>query len=333
LAATLAGEPARDVESVRRGGNSRVFRVQYTARACALKLYPPRAADPRDRLGAEAAALRFLGADAGCPTPRLIAIDTGRNAALLEWIEGVPVADPADTGVDAALAFLARLHARRNEDGAAALPAASEACLSAAELESQIARRLDRLAEASAKTPTLAALLQSGLRPSLADFSGRGRAAYRAASLAWESDIPDARRTLSPSDFGFHNALRRANGEIVFLDFEYFGWDDPVKLTSDVLLHPGMNLADTAKRRFLEGARAIYDDDPSFAARLAALYPLFGLRWCAILLNEFLPEKWAVRAHAGGGDAESARTRQLAKAEALLHRLTGNDAVRDALGS
>ena len=34
-------------------------------------------------------------------------------------------------------------------------------------------------------------------------------------------------RTLSPSDFGFHNALLRGGREWVFLDFEYFGWDDP----------------------------------------------------------------------------------------------------------
>lgn len=34
-----------------------------------------------------------------------------------------------------------------------------------------------------------------------------------------------AQRTLSPADHGFQNTLVR-NGQLVFLDFEYAGWDD-----------------------------------------------------------------------------------------------------------
>ena len=51
--------------------------------------------------------------------------------------------------------------------------------------------------------------------------------------------FPQRLRVLSPSDFGFHNALRRPDGTIVFVDFEYFGWDDPAKMMADAMLHPG----------------------------------------------------------------------------------------------
>ena len=37
---------------------------------------------------------------------------------------------------------------------------------------------------------------------------------------------------ISPSDFGFHNALLKSNGDIKFIDFEYAGFDDPAKITS-----------------------------------------------------------------------------------------------------
>ena len=37
---------------------------------------------------------------------------------------------------------------------------------------------------------------------------------------------------ISPSDFGFHNALRTNTGP-VFFDFEFSGWDDPAKTIID----------------------------------------------------------------------------------------------------
>ena len=43
-------------------------------------------------------------------------------------------------------------------------------------------------------------------------------------------DIAD--RCVSPSDFGFHNAIVRGSGEICFIDFEYAGWDDSAQVFS-----------------------------------------------------------------------------------------------------
>jgi hypothetical protein len=46
------------------------------------------------------------------------------------------------------------------------------------------------------------------------------------------------------------------------------------------------------------------------------------LRWCLILLNEFLPERWFRRVYADGGlDHTAAQTRQLDKAEDMLRRV------------
>ena len=43
---------------------------------------------------------------------------------------------------------------------------------------------------------------------------------------------------LSPSDFGFHNALLGPDGKLCFIDFEYAGWDDPAKLICDFFCQP-----------------------------------------------------------------------------------------------
>jgi hypothetical protein len=94
-----------------------------------------------------------------------------------------------------------------------------------------------------------------------------------------------------------------------------------VKLTADILLHPGRPLAPPQRRRFRAAAARLYGD-PLFVPRLAAYLPLFGLRWVLILLNEFLPEVWARRVRAGATESwEEAKARQLDAARKFLSRL------------
>ena len=42
---------------------------------------------------------------------------------------------------------------------------------------------------------------------------------------------------LSPSDISLGNILTNKKKDY-YIDFEYFGWDDPCKLISDLLWHP-----------------------------------------------------------------------------------------------
>jgi hypothetical protein len=106
---------------------------------------------------------------------------------------------------------------------------------------------------------------------------------------------------------------------LAFLDFEYFGWDDPVKLTADIMLHPGCKLGSSLQKHFRRAALELYGDDRNFAPRLAAFYPLFGLRWVLILLNEFIPERWHRRVLAGAKESwAEAKARQLGLARELL---------------
>jgi hypothetical protein len=138
--------------------------------------------------------------------------------------------------------------------------------------------------------------------------------AARRSDVAFAEPIAAAARTLSPSDFGFHNAIRRPGGELAFVDFEYFGWDDPAKTIADYLLHPGMALADELKRRFADQAKAVFADVPELAVRVRLVYPWFGLKWALILMNDFLPDRFSQ------SDADR-RLTQLAKAQAMAGRV------------
>ena len=315
----MLGQPVTEIEGVEGGANNRVFRVRAGRLDYALKLYPATAGDTRDRLGAETAALGFMNRHGLRTVPALVAADRASRIGLYEWIEGEPVDTATDDDIAAVLRLLMTLHALKTSEAATDLQPASEACLSGAELVAQIERRLIRLEQVAAELPVLAGLLKSGIVPAFGEARARAVRLYTEAGLTFAAPIELAHRTLSPSDFGFHNARRRRDGSLCFYDFEYFGWDDPVKPISDFVLHPGMSITDPQRRQFVAGALDIYGAEKLYGLRLRALFPLFGLRWCLILLNEFLPERWARRVQAGAVfNRATAFSQQLAKAETML---------------
>jgi aminoglycoside phosphotransferase (APT) family kinase protein len=322
VAKTLLAAPA-EVEYVSGGGrNSRIYKVRCREQSFALKQYPSRADDPRDRLGTEVSALQLMQRYGIEVIPRVMAVDGQRNFVLLSWIDGALVDEVGDTDIDAAAAFLSLVHALRHVPEAAKQPSAAEACLSGREVERQLRARLALLERLGAEEPDLGTFLAQAFAPACTHYMAEAKTHMRAYGLDFVTELAQERRSLVPADFGFHNSLRRGDGSLAYVDFEYFGWDDPVKLTADILLHPGVPLGGAQQRRFRDAAERLYGEDTSFAVRLEALLPLFGLRWILILLNEFLPERWQRRVVAGTVESWSeAKTRQLDKARNLLARL------------
>lgn len=303
------GMAVTTIEPARQGGNNRLYCINTSRGRFAMKSYPRSATDLRDRLGAETAAIRFMSECGINSALQLHAADPDLGVAIFSWIDGNPVEPIGQPDIDSALNFLRALHDHRTESAAAELAWASEACLSGEILAAQVRRRFEKLA--ALNDPLLCPLLEDDLWPVLARFE---------PLVSRDPHIARVDQTLSPSDFGFHNALRKADGGLVFLDFEYFGWDDPVKLTADTILHPGMTLTTEQGTALKAGLVDLYKSASDFSARLERHFPLYVLRWCAIMLNEFLPAGWARRQQAGALDHGAAKIRQLAKVRDFLER-------------
>ena len=223
--------------------------------------------------------------------PRVVGVDSDRGYALLTWIEGARRCRGERRRHRCGRGISSEVHALRASPCAHEQPLAAEACLSGIEIEHQIERRLARLRAVASEERPLIVFLDNSFAGAFAKASRGGREAIMAAGLDFSAELPREWRSLAPSDFGFHNSLRRNDGSLAFVDFEYFGWDDPVKLTADILLHPGRTLASPQRKRFREAAGRLYGSDRTFVSRLSAYLPLFSLRWVLILLNEFLPER------------------------------------------
>ncbi|MCK5082907.1 MAG: hypothetical protein KAR31_08370, partial [Candidatus Omnitrophica bacterium] len=140
------------------------------------------------------------------------------------------------------------------------------------------------------------------------------------SGISFDGNIGEDEKILSPSDFGFHNALRDKTGRIVFLDFEHFGWDDPAKTISDFLLHPAMALNQDLKQQFVLEIFHVFKERVRLKDRVEILYPFFGLKWCLIFLNEFIPGEFRRRdfARIDNKDKQNILREQLAKAQGML---------------
>jgi aminoglycoside phosphotransferase (APT) family kinase protein len=320
IAGGLCPEPVASVSELRKGNNSRIFRVDARGGRYALKKYP--ATDNRNRLEAEVRAVRFFERKGVARTPRVVAVAPERRYALFTWIDGDPVDTVTDADVGEFAAFQIALDGAIDARAQAEIGEASEACLSGQRILSQIERRYARLAAVKHDVAEFAAFFDDVLVPSLREFEAAGRAAYRRLGLDFAEEIAPHFRTLIPSDLGAHNALRGRDGRLFFLDFEYFGWDDPLTSIANFVMHPGMRLSEPQKQAYQQRLLGHFRKHGE-AQRLPALMPLYALRWCAIILGELLPERWQHRMQSNPdmGDWNAVRRLQIDKARTLLSRI------------
>lgn len=320
LAGRLLGFSPERVERIDGSGNNRLYRVVAADRRYALKYYP---SDERDRLGAEFHGLGFLCAHGIDAVARPLAADPAQRAALYQWLDGVRPAALGAGDLDAAFDFLGRLAGLSRLEAADRLPAASDACLRHGDVCRQLERRLASLSPCLDANPPLAEFVTAQLLPACQWLTAEHDRLLAAAGLVAGVPLARAQQFLSPADFGRHNMLRAADGRLFFLDFEYFGRDDPAKFLCDFALHPGSDFPDPVRADILRRGMALFAPaDPAFGARVRAMIGICGLLWCLIMLNVFLPERWRRRVDAGEpGTYEAVGARQLALAARHLTRL------------
>ncbi len=322
IAKRLSPHQVESVTELQKGGNSRIYKVLTNKGVYALKRYPlPSAKDPRDRLHTETLALQYMRKHGIKNIPEVIAKDPEQAYSLLNWIDGDAVTQINDNDIISFAQFLSKLAEMSGTATEENMPYASEACVSGSMILQHIEQRMEKLEKAACEHTELEEFLSRILKPYIQGATDRARNFYSKHNLSFNKDIDRKFQVLIPSDFGGHNALRSAGG-LYFLDFEYFGWDDPVTSTANFLLHPAMSLSEHQKQQFLTLMEKLFiKSDPLYAERLTALLPLYAARMCNIILGEFIPERFAHRVQSGQykvEDKQSILSGQLAKAKKLI---------------
>lgn len=306
------------------GANNKVFRVEADNRRVVLKYYFHHSADQRDRLRTEFGFARFAWERGLRCLPEPLACDADHRLAVYEWVPGRRLRSDEITAkrVAEALDFYCALNRHRREPEAAPLQAGSEACFSLAAHLQCVERRLQRLRRISPETEVDRCALdfvETTLTPAWAGVAGEAQRHAAAIGLALDTELPRTDRRLSPSDFGYHNALLAADGYLRFLDFEYAGWDDPAKLVCDFFCQPAVPAPPQYFDGFVETVTAGLSDPALHRERIALLWPVYQIKWAGILLNDFVLAGEERRRFSGPLTDQFARKhQQLQKAQRAL---------------
>jgi hypothetical protein len=310
------------IELLRGGGNNRVYRICDAAKSVTLKEYFQNPNDPRDRFATEKSFYNFIF-DHGVPgTAERIGWDLENRVGLFSFIIGRKL-EPKEvngTFVQQAAAFIVQLNHHKNGAAAQEIRPASEACFSIAEHVACVDRRIERLQSIECNTE-LDQEAATFVRTELTSRWKKVRTEIaKTAGVEFDSILPQQHRCLSPSDFGFHNALLSVDGQLRFFDFEYAGWDDPAKLVCDFFSQPQIPVGLEFWSTLVQALRP--NADVSFVKRADLLLPAYQIKWCCIILNEFLRGDQARRDFAvGAADLLNRKTLQLEKAKAALARV------------
>jgi phosphotransferase family enzyme len=305
------------------GRNNQVYRLDTDeGEPLVMKRYFRDPRDSRDRLGAEWNFITHAWSRGLRSVPEPLACDPAEQAAVYSFVPGhkLTAAELRPAHVNAAIDFVLAVNERPRPQ----LTPGSEACFSLSEHIATIERRVSRLAALDLAAPhadDAQRLVTEKLLPAWKTVKARLVAGAEAAGLAADRLLATEDCCLSPSDFGFHNALLSDEGRLTFLDFEYAGRDDPAKLVSDFFCQPDVPVPLSLHAHFIDRLTQGLGLDEASVARSRLLLDAYQIKWTCIILNDFLPLGATRRAYADEGHRAQHCAEQLAKAAAKLAAL------------
>lgn len=286
------------------GANNQGYKVlTSTNKIYFLKCFPAQSETSSKKLENEFLFTQALEMAGIAQIPKAIACSKQEVCAVYEFIDGAPVKSVEDNHVLQAIEFIRCCKSKKiNREN---IQFASESPATFADFANIISHRLQRFQQAKIESPFNQQLFEF-----LDVIEEDIRSVEKHNMLDWSQLLE--RDLLSPSDFGFHNAIETTQG-LIFIDFEYAGLDSSWKLFCDFYGQP-------AKKVPLSSARLFFQC-PLFAAlllqpkALLAMYHLTLLKWCLIMLNEFLPNVQQRRAFSWGIDNDKDRMPKLWRAQ------------------
>ena len=304
---------------VQSGRNSQVFRVHHSSGDWILKKYHQHPEDKRDRLGTEFGFLQFLWRRKIRQIPEPIICDRVHHMGIFSYIKGSRPKEVEPRHINQAVQFIFQINQFRECAGDSTLPNASEACFSVNEHLNSVEHRLKDLSCLEGDTELVKQAQEFVEKCLVQKWSQMKEHIEKVIrGKKFEGSLSQEERILSPSDFGFHNTLESEQGDLSFIDFEYAGWDDPVKLICDFGCQPEVPVNKELWLQFLDKLSEKLKIS-SISQRAKALLPVYRIKWCCIMLNEFRPDGFTRRLHAGK-DGSNLPGLQLKKSQSYFNQ-------------
>lgn len=315
------------IESLHGGYNNRIFRIDIGENHYCLKSYFLSPDDTRDRLGTEFGFLGYAWQMGIRTLPQPLAMDRDNNLGLYEFIEGEKLRsqDVTEKRLEEALNLYHALNNHKRKSQAEKLPKASEACFSLAEHLELVQYRVNRMLDienSSSINREAVKFIRNELSPLWQKILTSVNINIQKLGFLLNEQLMQMDRCLSPSDFGFHNTILEADGRLRFIDFEYAGWDDPAKMVCDFFCQPAIPVPFNYYNMFAQTVTADLNKPEKQIRRFEMLFPVHQIKWCCIMLNDFLLAE-AERRHFVKRmvDQTKQKKQQLEKARSALERI------------
>jgi hypothetical protein len=276
--ANVTGYEPTQVEPVTGGKNNQAFRILCDKNWYFVKHYFSDPEYKNARFLREVAFYRLLN-DHHIPSiTKLIVYDEKSNIALFNYIEGKNIQDCSEAHLKQAAAFVHDINRPEIHGAAQNLDYAKGYLFEPKSFFDDIKRRFDvlKLTQIQGEVgQDFKAYLNQQLAPKIQSLEGYAEHA---------PDLHPFKLILSPSDFGFHNALE--NSKLMFFDFEYAGWDSAEKLITDFFSQPRHYVDSQFLEKFIEISFPA-DKNQELLNNCKYFLPLAKFKWALIFLNEF----------------------------------------------
>ena len=308
------------------GKNNRVFQLKSKDCSYCLKYYFRHESDLRDRLKTEYSFISFLWNSGITTVPKPIILDEFYGLGLYEFIEGGKLCSDEikEDHIKQAIQFYLVLNEKKNNPGANQLPIASEACFSIFDhincVEGRI-KRLKKIEVMDELSEAARGFIKNRLIEAWVKIKKKTFIQGENLSLNLEQPISKKERCLSPSDFGFHNAILEKKGQLRFIDFEYAGWDDPAKMICDFFCQQEVPV-DPKFFSLIEAEVIKHSPNPDILQKkIRLLFPVYKIKWCCIMLNDFLAVGNERRSFALHTKNDERKKEQLKRVEFYLNKI------------
>lgn len=275
------------------GHSNRLFCVETsTDQKLLAKFYCP---DSKDGLKREFSAFQFLNSRGFASIPKAYFSNEKFQYGIYSFEKGATksINDFTEKDLDAMIDFIVKLQSISPDQVKTDFAPAYGACFSIRDYTNMVYLFLNRFLNADATCRKYLTSVSDLKESDIKDFVDQ--AVQKATSSVTEAElnqpIAASKKRLNPFDFGAHNILFRANGSLCFIDFEDFGWDDPIRIVADFISHDQSRalpkeLKDYFKKQYQQRANL----DETDSTRLDIAIKIGEIEWLTYHLAAFTPE-------------------------------------------
>lgn len=290
------GKPITNVQEINAGLNNRLYKVVTSEEKYLVKLYRK---DAGIMLKREFSALKYLKRQNIKNVPTAYFKNDKQNFAMYSFEDG-KTKNPSQITKDdlnKMAFFIASIHKLRPKEIRKKFLAANFACFNINDYLKNIYFRLEKFS-VYAKSKNTSAIIDKLKKEEVNTVIGKllGKIINEIPEKLLNKKLSAGEERLSPVDFGVHNILFKKDGSLCFIDFEYFGRDDPMRAVADFLMHDrSLEIKPELKKYFQNRYLEYIEADKKYRQRLELVKKIINIEWLAIYLYSMTPEKIEIR--------------------------------------